>query len=136
MYPFGFWKLFAKKGKLKVPPFALSLTISVLVISIIIARLVPDRVYEYITTAAGLMLIYNWLFILLSFPKLMKVTKIDHIKRYLAMVFILLAIFGTVLDKNNRMGLLVSVIFIAIILIVIFCIKKRGKGKNEYPKGL
>ncbi|MEL3962319.1 amino acid permease [Lysinibacillus endophyticus] len=129
-------KLFAKKGKLKVPPFALSLTISVLVISIIIARLVPDRVYEYITTAAGLMLIYNWLFILLSFPKLMKITKIDHIKRYIAMVFILLAIFGTVLDKNNRMGLLVSVIFIVIILIVIFFIRRRGKGKNEYPKGL
>jgi len=50
-------KVFAKKGKLKVPPFALALTISVLVLSIIISRLVPDQVYEYITTAAGLMLI-------------------------------------------------------------------------------
>jgi len=130
-------KLFAKKGKLKVPPFALALTIFVLVISIIISRLVPDRVYEYITTAAGLMLIYNWFFILISFPKLIKATKFDHVKRYLAMLLILLAVSGTILDKNNRMGLLVSVLFIVIVVIVILIMNKtKKKNKNEYPKGI
>lgn len=130
-------KLFAKKGKLKVPPFALALTIGVLVVSIIISRLMPDRVYEYITTAAGLMLIYNWFFILVSFPKLMKATKFDHIKRYLAMFLILLAVSGTVLDQNNRIGFFVSILFIAIILIVILFIRKRKpKKKNEYPRGI
>ncbi|TSI05142.1 amino acid permease [Lysinibacillus sp. BW-2-10] len=130
-------KLFAKKGKLKVPPFALVLTISVLVISIVIARLMPDRVYEYITTAAGLMLIYNWFFILISFPKLMKATKFDHVKRYIAMLLIFLAVSGTVLDKNNRMGLFVSIVFIALIIIVVLIMRKRkNKKKNAYPKGI
>ena len=130
-------KLFAKKGKLKVPPFALALTISVLVISIIISRIVPDRVYEYITTAAGLMLIYNWFFILISFPKLIKATKFDHVKRFFAMLLILLAVSGTLFDKNNRMGLFVSVIFIAIVLIVILFMRKRtNKNKNELPRGI
>ncbi|RUL51287.1 amino acid permease [Lysinibacillus antri] len=130
-------KLFAKKGKLKVPPFALVLTISVLVISIVIARLMPDRVYEYITTAAGLMLIYNWFFILISFPKLMKATKFDHVKRYIAMLLIFLAVSGTVLDKNNRMGLFVSIVFIALIIIVVLIMRKRkSKKKNAYPKGI
>ncbi|MDI7741976.1 amino acid permease [Lysinibacillus fusiformis] len=130
-------KLFAKKGKLKVPPFALALTISVLVISIIISRIVPDRVYEYITTAAGLMLIYNWFFILISFPKLIEATKFDHVKRFFAMLLILLAVSGTLFDKNNRMGLFVSVIFIAIVLIVILFMRKRtNKNKNELPRGI
>ncbi len=131
-------KVFAKKGKLKVPPFALLLTISVLVISIIISRLVPDQVYEYITTAAGLMLIYNWFFILVSFPKLIKATKFDHIKRFLAMFLILLAVSGTILDNTNRIGFFVSVVFIVLVLLVVFILKKRNKNKtnNELPKGI
>ncbi|RHW31154.1 amino acid permease [Lysinibacillus yapensis] len=132
-------KLFAKKSKLKVPPFALVLTIAVLVLSIIISRLVPDRVYEYVTTAAGLMLIYNWFVILISYPKLMKATRFDHVKRYFAMILILLAISGTVLDQNNRIGFFVSILFIAIILIVILFIRKRKPGKkkkNEMPRGI
>ncbi|MFP3917337.1 amino acid permease [Lysinibacillus telephonicus] len=132
-------KLFTKKSKLKVPPFALALTISVLVISIIISRLVPDRVYEYITTAAGLMLIYNWFFILISFPKLIKATKFDHIKRIFAMLLILLAISGTILDKTNRMGFFVSILFMAIVIIVILFMRKgnkKNKKKNELPRGI
>lgn len=132
-------KLFTKKSKLKVPPFALALTIAVLVLSIIISRLVPDRVYEYITTAAGLMLIYNWFFILVSFPKLIKATKFDHIKRFLAMLLILLAVSGTILDKTNRMGFFGSILFIAMIIIVILFMRKgnkKNKKKNELPRGI
>lgn len=130
-------KIFAKKGKLKVPPFALALTISVLIISIIISRLVPDRVYEYITTAAGLMLIYNWFFILVSFPKLIKATKFDHVKRFIAMFLILLAVSGTILDDTNRIGFFVSMIFIVLVLIVILFMRKgKKRNQNEYPRGI
>ena len=130
-------KVFAKKGKLKVPPFALALTISVLILSIIISRLVPDRVYEYITTAAGLMLIYNWFFILVSFPKLLKATKFDHVKRFLAMFLILLAVSGTILDDTNRIGFFVSILFIVLVLIVILFMRKgKKKNQNEYPRGI
>ncbi|WP_445954558.1 amino acid permease [Ureibacillus sp. FSL E2-3493] len=129
-------KLFSKKGKLKVPPFALALTISILVISIVISRLVPDKVYEYITTAAGLMLIYNWFFILVSFPKLIKATTFDHIKRISAMLLILLAVSGTIFDKTNRMGFFVSILFVALVLIVILFMRKGKKKKNELPRGV
>ena len=130
-------KIFTKKGKLKVPPFALALTVSVLVLSIIISRLVPDQVYEYITTAAGLMLIYNWFFILVSFPKLIKATKFDHFKRFIAMFLILLAISGTILDKTNRIGFFVSILFIVVVLIVILFMRKGNKkNKTEFPRGL
>lgn len=130
-------KLFAKKSKLKVPPFALALTIAVLIISIIISRLVPDQVYEYITTAAGLMLIYNWFFILISFPKLIKATKFDHIKRFVAMFLILLAVSGTVVDETNRIGFFVSILFIILVLIVILFMRKRNKKhKREFPRGI
>lgn len=130
-------KLFAKKSKLKVPPFALALTIAVLIISIIISRIVPDQVYEYITTAAGLMLIYNWFFILISFPKLIKATKFDHIKRFVAMFLILLAVSGTVVDETNRIGFFVSILFIVLVLLVILFMRKRNKKhKSEFPRGI
>ncbi|KGR79106.1 amino acid permease [Ureibacillus sinduriensis] len=130
-------KVFSKKSKLKVPPFALALTIAVLVVSIIISRIVPDRVYEYITTAAGLMLIYNWFFILISFPRLIKATKFDHVKRFIAMVLILLAVSGTFVDKTNRMGFFVSVVFIiAVIIVILFLRKRKNRNSNEYPRGI
>jgi len=72
---------------------------------------------------------------LISFPKLIKATKFDHMKRYLAMLLIFLAVSGTLLDKNNRMGFFVSVIFIAVVLIVILFMRK-GKKKNELPRGI
>ncbi len=134
-------KIFSKQGKLKVPPFALGLTICGLIASIIFSRIMPDRVYEYITTAAGLMLLYNWLFILISLPKIVKATSFDHIKRFVGMALILVAISGTLLHKSTRMGFYMSLLFVAFVAIVLiirhFTQKKGTKKKvNSYPKGI
>lgn len=128
-------KVFSRRGKLKVPPFALLLTIGGLLASIILGLLMPDRVYEYITTAAGLMLLYIWLFILVSFPRLIKATAIDHIKRFTGMGLILLAVGGTLVHKPSRPGFFVSIGFVALIVAVLLIMNAIKKGKNRFsPK--
>ena len=75
--------IFSKKGKkLKVAPFALLLTLGGLSASIIFGLLMPDRVYEFITTAASLMLLYNWMFVLFAYPKLIELTKWGRVKQW------------------------------------------------------
>ncbi len=67
--------ILAKKGKMKVPFPAFLFLTSGLVITIVIGFLMPEKIFEYLITAAGLMLIYNWLFILVTYWKLMELTK-------------------------------------------------------------
>ncbi|HHY73552.1 MAG TPA: amino acid permease [Bacillus bacterium] len=132
-------KIFAKKGKIKVPPLALCLTISGLIASIVMALVMPGRVYEYITTAAGLMLLYNWLFILISFPRLIEATSFDYVKRFTGMVLILLAISGTLTNTSSRPGFFVSILFVAIVVVILFIkhfAKGRKRKRNLYPQGI
>ncbi|HEY0828377.1 MAG TPA: hypothetical protein VGE40_09805 [Bacilli bacterium] len=84
-------------------------------VSIVVALLMPGRIYEYITTAAGLMLLYNWFFILVSSGKLLKLTVWDKVKCLSGMGLILLAISGTLFHDSSRPGLYVSLAFIAVI---------------------
>ncbi len=49
-----------------------------LLASVVSALLMPKSVYEYITTAAGMMLLYNWLFILLTSGKLLKAHRLGE----------------------------------------------------------
>ena len=132
-------KIFSKKGKLKVPPFAMALTICGLITSIVLALVMPGRIYEYITTAAGLMLLYNWFFILVSFPRLVKTTGFDHVKRFTGMALILLAVSGTLLHDSSRPGFFVSILFVGLVVVVLFIMhfmKKRKKKENLYPQGI
>ncbi|WP_147534756.1 amino acid permease [Bacillus marasmi] len=130
-------KLFAKQGKLKVPMYAMFLTVAGLVTSIVLALVMPDTIYEYITTAAGLMLLYNWLFVLVSVQRLIKLTLWDQLKRFIGMVFILLAVSGTLFQDSIRPGFLVSigfVIFIGIVSLMIhFFAKKKGGSSRTKP---
>ncbi|WP_102274957.1 amino acid permease [Cytobacillus massiliigabonensis] len=125
-------KIFSKKGKLKVPPLALGLTIGGLITSIILSLVMPDSIYEYITTAAGLMLLYNWFFILISFPRLIQPTGFDHFKRFAGMALILTAVSGTLLHKSSRPGFFVSVLLVGLVLIVLiikhFTVNKKKKS--------
>lgn len=124
-------KFFSKKGKLKVPPYALGLTICGLITSIILSFVMPDTVYEYITTAAGLMLLYNWFFILISFPRLIKATGFDHVKRFTGMGLILLAVSGTLIHGSSRPGFFVSILFVGLVLVVLFIRHLRKKHKKK-----
>ncbi len=118
-------KLFSKKGKRNVPYYAVALTTSGLVLSIVIAFLIPDKVYEYITTAASLMLIYIWIFILFTYSKLSKLTVIAKWKQRIGVLLLAVGVLGTLFDAIGRIGLLISGVFLTVISVVTIIVQKK-----------
>ncbi|KHE67239.1 amino acid permease, partial [Halobacillus sp. BBL2006] len=108
---------------------SLGLTAGGLAVSILFSYLLPDTMYEYVTTAAGVMLILNWGIILASHIKLHPTydQNNDRFKAfgypytsYIGIGFILLTISGALFHGNERIGLFVS---IGLILIIFICYK-------------
>ncbi|MGE7999496.1 amino acid permease [Lysinibacillus sp. NPDC093190] len=121
----------AKKGKMKIPFPAFLFLASGLIITIVIGFLMPEKIFEYLVTAAGLMLIYNWLFILVTYRKLMELTKWEHVKNGIGMLLIVVTVSGTLGEKTSRLGFFVSLLFIIIIGIATWIVMKRQKhGKH------
>ncbi|EFI66822.1 proline-specific permease proY [Lysinibacillus fusiformis ZC1] len=118
----------AKKGKMKVPFPALLFLTSGLVITIVIGFLMPEKIFEYLITAAGLMLIYNWLFILVTYWKLMELTKWGHVKNGMGMLLIAVTVSGTLGEKTSRLGFYVSLLFIVLISVATWLVVKRQKN--------
>ncbi|MFJ7734727.1 amino acid permease [Lysinibacillus sp. NPDC097287] len=117
----------AKKGKLKVPLPAFLFITTGLLITILIGFFMPEKIFEYMITAAGLMLLYNWLFILVTYLKLMKVSKWNRVKTIIGMLLIVVTVSGTIGEKTSRFGFYVSLSFIVIIGIATFIKVKKGK---------
>ncbi|UOR11555.1 amino acid permease [Halobacillus amylolyticus] len=118
---------FAAKGKRDVPIHSLYLTIGGLGLSILVALLLPEKIFEYLTTAAGLMLLYNWLFILFSYKKLMELTKADRVKRFVGILLIAAAVSGTLFDSTSRIGFFISLVFLLVIGTITFLMGKRWR---------
>ncbi|UNK21330.1 amino acid permease [Paenibacillus sp. N3/727] len=127
--------LFSRKMfKRQTPMYALGLTAAGLVASIVLSLLMPGKIYEYLTTAAGLMLLYNWFFILISAGRNLELTVWGQIKRYIGMLLILLAVSGTLFHETSRPGFWISLGFIAIITaVVLFMQSVWRKEEKENP---
>lgn len=123
-------EIFAKKTRLKVPPFALGLTIFGLLVSIVLSFIIPDRVYEYVTTAAGLILVYIWFFILITYLKLMKESGLAKLKVFFGMILLVLAIAGTVFQRESRFGFFISLFFVVFVFLLLF-IRRSFKKKDD-----
>ncbi|MEF3351970.1 amino acid permease [Paenibacillus sp. GYB006] len=117
--------LFGRKVKERFPIYAYGFNAVLLGISILTALLLPDTIYESITTAAGLMLLYNWSFILITSGKLLKLTIFGQIKRYGGLTLILLAVTGTLFHKTGRPGFWISFLFIACIGLLTLYMQKK-----------
>lgn len=124
--------LFSKRALNKRPVYAIGLTATGMAASVILSLAMPGKVYEYITTAAGLLILYNWLFILVTSGKLLKLTVFGQVKRYAGMALLLLAVSGTLTHGTSRPGFWGSLIFIGVIgvvtLIMQFAVWKKGKS--------
>ncbi|QGG50876.1 amino acid permease [Lysinibacillus pakistanensis] len=120
-------KILAKKGKMKVPFPAFLFLAGGLMITNVIGFLMPEKIFEYLVTAAGLMLIYNWLFILVTYMKLMKLSKWEQVKNSLGMLLIAVTISGTLGEKTSRLGFFVSLLFIILIGIATWIVVKRQR---------
>ncbi|MBT2736783.1 amino acid permease [Bacillus sp. ISL-7] len=129
---------FSKQGKLKVPLPALLVTMLGITASIVSALVLPDQIYEWVTTGAALMLLYNWLFILASSRKILELKLKEKIMYSIGALFILIAVSGTLFHKTSRPGFFISVAFLVIIgaitLIMSFKWKKsKKKVLNPWP---
>ncbi|HWO97563.1 MAG TPA: amino acid permease [Bacillus sp. (in: firmicutes)] len=128
---------FAKKSeKLKnLPVPSLGLATVGLLASIITALVLPGKIYEYITTAAGILLLYNWFFIVISSLRILTFNLWNKLVAFIGLALILAAISGTLLEKEIRPGFYVSLLFVLIICLV--CLKvqkgsKKTKSKIRY----
>ncbi|TYR79741.1 amino acid permease [Priestia megaterium] len=124
---------FAKKSKkLKnIPIASLGLAAAGLLASIITALLLPGKIYEYITTAAGILLLYNWIFIITSSFRILKYTLWNKIFSFVGLFLILAAISGTLLEKEVRPGFFVSILFVFVIFLVCLRMKKFWKKSKS-----
>ncbi|WML59263.1 amino acid permease [Neobacillus sp. PS2-9] len=130
---------FSKKGKLKVPLFTLLITMIGITASIVAALVMPDKIYEYITTAASLMLLYNWIFILASSRKILELKVKDKIFYSIGALFILIAVSGTLFHETSRPGFFISLAFLCVIGVITFIMhfkwnKEKKKSKKKVLK--
>jgi L-asparagine transporter-like permease len=117
--------LFKKKNKKGVPVGALILNGSGIAIAVMVSYFLPDTVYEYLVTAAGLMLILNWITILTS--QIKNRSKYKDSKKYkvplypfssyLGILLIVITIAGCFIHKSGRIGLFISLGLLCVILI-------------------
>jgi len=116
--------LFAKKVKNR-PMLAIGLTTSGLIVSIVFSILLPGKIYEYFTTAAGLMLLYNWIFILITSGSLIKLNTWGKTKRIMGMVILGIAVTGSLFHQTSRLGFFVSLGFLFVIMAITWLLRKR-----------
>lgn len=119
------------KKKLKTPrdlPLpSLLLATAGMIASVVAAMLLPGKVYEYLTTAAGILLIYNWAFIILSAFKILNQKVFGKAMGILGLCFLFLAVSGTILEKSIRFGFYVSLAVVLLTALAAFLMNKRWK---------
>ena len=125
--------LFAKKLKKfkKLPLPSLTLATIGLIASIVTALLLPGKIYEYITTAAGILILFNWSFIILSALRILENKIWGKISAIIGIILILAAVSGTLMEKGIRMGFFVSLMVVVMIGIVAFIMQKKIWKKDK-----
>jgi L-asparagine transporter-like permease len=123
-----------KKTVWKRPLPAIGFTTAGMVMSIVFSFAMPHSVYEYFTTAAGLMLLSNWLFILMSAGKILELSTWGQVKRWIGFFLIAAAMIGTVSHATSRPGLWISLSFLLFIGLITL-IKTRIGGRNRERSG-
>ena len=118
------------KKKFKMPLPAIALTSVGLILSIVTSLLLPEKVYQYITTAAALMLLYNWLFILTMYQRLVRATKADKVKRVIGIILVSAAVSGALFHSTSRPGFFISLGFLTVIGIIVLFLRKRWKEEE------
>lgn len=120
--------IFSKKVKKDIALPAIGFSTIGLVISIIFAFIMPNKIYTYFTTAASLMLLYNWLFILFSSGRLIK--DMGKLKQWIGIVLLFIAISGACVHQTSRVGFFISIGFITIIILLTLIMKQKWKKED------
>lgn len=127
-------KVFSKKWKEKYPFYALSLIAVGLSGAIMMSLWLPGKVYEFITTAAGLMILYNWSLILLSSGKLLNGSLFSSVKRWTGLVLITAAVTGTLFHATSRPGFFISLLIVSLVALSDWILQRYRKKKGSTNK--
>lgn len=120
-------KIFAKTLKKwkDLPLPSLGLATVGLLASIITALLLPGKIYEYVTTAAGILILLNWAFIIISALKILEEKLFGKFLSFLGLALIFAAISGTLMEKSLRPGFYISFLFVSLIALVSVILQKK-----------
>lgn len=125
--------LFTKKIKKfrELPLPSLCLAVIGIIGSIVTALLLPGKIYEYITTAAGILLLYNWAFIILSAFKVLKIKAGAKASAWFGLLLIAVAVSGTLVEKDIRPGFFISLLFVILIALATLFMQFRVWNRNK-----
>lgn len=117
--------------KREIPYFALLFNAAGLAVSITMALLIPNRIFEHITTAGGLVLLYTWMIILFSYLRLNRPTAAGQVKSWTAVIFIIIAITGTWGNGSSLPGFWISLLLVLLVGVATAVrVKKRKQRKG------
>lgn len=134
-------KMVMQKNKRGINVIALLLGTSGLLVTILLSFVLPDTIYEYLTTAGGVLLIGNWIIILASQIKNRKNYSIQSnstgkpfkmlfapYSSYICIVLVILTLIGAAFNPIHLIGLFVGIGIVVIISLSYLIIKPRIKS--------
>lgn len=107
--------IFKKRWKRDIPLPSLLLSVAGMTSAIIASHLLPGIIFEAFITAAGILLLCNWAFILLSSFKLLDKDVMRNGVSLVALGILVLAISGTFTLKESRYGFYLSMVLLLVI---------------------
>lgn len=116
----------------QLPLASLTLAICGLIAVIVAALLLPDQLFEYITTAAGILILVNWIGMIISNEKLLKHSILRHVVNGFGIVLMLAAIAGIALEATGRPGLYLSGSFLICLILLTKLVKKTTYKRKEW----
>ncbi|MDR6550638.1 amino acid permease [Paenibacillus qinlingensis] len=116
-----------KKGKKQLPLYALGVNTIGLSVSIVLALVMPSKIFEHITTAGGLVLLYTWLLIVASYLKQLRPTLSGHLKSWSAILLIMVAVTGPLLEQTGRPGFWTSLLIVLVIILITWWMKHHSE---------
>ena len=133
-------KMVLRKNIRGINVIALLFGTSGLLLTILLSFILPDTIYEYLTTAGGVLLIGNWIIILAAqiknrknylFQNDSEVKKYKMLfspySSYFCIVLVVLTLIGTAFNPIHLIGLFVGIVIVVIISIAYLKIKSSIK---------
>jgi aromatic amino acid permease len=122
--------LASRKGKKQLPLYALGVNTIGLCVSIVLALVMPSQIFEQITTAGGLVLLYMWLLIVASYLKQLRPNLSGQLKSWIAILLILAAVTGPLLEKTHRAGFWTSLLIVLVIILITWWMKHKSEWRE------
>lgn len=110
-----------------MPIASLGLAVVGLILAVVAALVLPGKLFEYITTAAGILILFNWICILLSNMRIIKQHIGWNIVNVIGILLMLFAIAGILLEDTGRPGFYLSLFFVVAITIAAFIFERKKK---------